>query len=90
MSQTPTPLSTAKPFLTEGLIENPYPTYKRLLEEGPIHCLDFRGRVFWALVSYADCSTVLRDLRFSADERTLCWGPFQRSDGVNMRSLPVY
>ena len=66
MSQTPTPLSTAKPFLTEGLIENPYPTYKRLLEEGPIHCLDFRGRVFWALVSYADCSTVFRDLRFSA------------------------
>ena len=66
MSQAPTEFSTPKPFLTEGLFENPYPTYKRLLEEGPIHCLNFQGRAFWAVFSYADCSTGLRDLRFSA------------------------
>ena len=66
MSEALTALSTAKPFLTEGLFENPYPTYKRFLEEGPIHCLDFQGRVFWAVFSYADCSTGLRDPRFSA------------------------
>ena len=66
MSEAPTVLSTAKPLLTEGLFENPYPTYKRFLEKGPIHCLDFQGRVFWAVFSYADCSTGLRDPRFSA------------------------
>src|SRR5215472_17675955 len=66
MSGAPTVLSTAKPLLTEGLFENPYPTYKRFLEEGPIHCLNFQGRVFWAVFSYADRSTGLRDLRFSA------------------------
>ena len=66
MSGAPTVLSTAKPLLTEGLFENPYPTYKRFLEKGPIHCLDFQGRVFWAVFSYADCSTGLRDPRFSA------------------------
>lgn len=66
MSEALTALSTARPFLTEGLFENPYPTYKRFLEEGPIHCLDFQGRVFWAVFSYADCSTGLRDPRFSA------------------------
>lgn len=66
MSEAPTVLFTAKPFLSEGLFDNPYPTYKRFFEEGPIHCLAFQGREFWAVFSYADCSTGLRDLRFSA------------------------
>lgn len=65
MSETVTALS-AKPFLTEGFFENPYPTYKRFLQEGPIHYLDFRGRGIWAVFSYADCSMAVRDPRFSA------------------------
>ena len=58
--------STAKPFLTEKFLDNPYSTYKRFLLEGPIHYLDFRGRGVWTVVGYAECSTSIRDARFSS------------------------
>ena len=66
MSQTTVGTATAKPFFSDGFFENPYPIYKRFLEEGPIHYLDFNGRKLWTVFSYAHCSTAIRDARFSA------------------------
>ncbi|MFQ5699320.1 MAG: cytochrome P450 [Myxococcota bacterium] len=46
---------------------DPYPMYRRLRERDPVH----RSRVIegWVLTRYRDIAGVLRDPRFSADER---------------------
>jgi pimeloyl-[acyl-carrier protein] synthase len=53
------------PYLPE-VHANPYPSYRRLREEDPVH-ESFTG--VWVLSRYADCQAVLRDGRFSSDER---------------------
>jgi pimeloyl-[acyl-carrier protein] synthase len=47
--------------------QDPYPLYRRLREADPIH----RSRAIrgWILFRHADCLEVLRDARFSADDR---------------------
>jgi cytochrome P450 len=48
---------------------NPYPLYRRLRENDPIHrSHPVRG---WILFRHADCVELLRDPRFSADDRKL-------------------
>jgi len=46
---------------------NPYPLYKRLREKDPVH----RSHAIfgWILFCHADCLELLRDPRFSADDR---------------------
>lgn len=46
---------------------NPYPLYKRLREKDPVH----RSHAIfgWILFRHADCLELLRDPRFSADDR---------------------
>jgi pimeloyl-[acyl-carrier protein] synthase len=51
------------PFSTEFL-EDPYPMYRRLREEEPIHP-DPLG--YWYVTRYADVVAILKDARFSAD-----------------------
>jgi cytochrome P450 len=46
--------------------KNPYPTYHRLLEEDPVQQSPLGGLV---LTRYADCTSLLRDPRASADFR---------------------
>jgi len=55
-----------KRLVTAGFLEDPYPTYRRFLNEGSLHYLDFLGKNVWTLFGYADCSTVIRDERLSA------------------------
>src|SRR6266566_4488477 len=60
MSQAqPVPCAT-KNLFTEGLLQNPYPIYRRFLEEGPIHYVDY-GSGMWAVFSHAGCSTSIRE-----------------------------
>ncbi|HXW61052.1 MAG TPA: cytochrome P450 [Candidatus Acidoferrales bacterium] len=54
-----------KILFTEGFQQNPYPAYQRLLEEAPIHYLDW-GNGLWAVFSYTDCTAILKDPRLSA------------------------
>jgi hypothetical protein len=55
-----------KVLFTEEFIQDPYPTYHRLLEEGPLHLVDVSGGWgVWAVVSHAECSAVAKDPRFS-------------------------
>jgi hypothetical protein len=51
----------------DGFYSDPYPTYRRLREKDPVH----RSKLIngWVLTRHADISAVLRDSRFSADER---------------------
>jgi len=46
---------------------DPYPYYKRLREESPVHWSEALDA--WVLTRYDDVVAVLRDLRFSADRR---------------------
>jgi pimeloyl-[acyl-carrier protein] synthase len=54
------------PFLPE-VREDPYPLYRRLREEDPVHS-SFPG--LWVLTRHADCTAMLKDhRRFSSDSR---------------------
>jgi cytochrome P450 len=45
---------------------DPYPMYRRLLEEDPVHLTPLG---FWVFTRHADCLAVFKDLRFSNDSR---------------------
>ena len=64
-------MTTANPVVLNPIDpefrKNPYPTYKRLLEELPVHFTPFG---VWAFVRYEDVRAILRDnKRFSSDDR---------------------
>src|SRR5437867_8485441 len=63
-------MSTAQPLifnpLDPGFRVDPYPIYRRLLEEQPVHLTPFGVPAF---ARYDDCFAILRDhKRFSSDE----------------------
>jgi cytochrome P450 len=69
-----------KILFTDEFVQDPYPTYRRLLEEGPLHFVDVSGGAWgvWAVVSHAECSTVAKDPRLSV-----------RRTGAMLVTLPV-
>lgn len=58
-------ISVPKPILGEGFLMDPYPTYKKFLEEGPIHLLAIGAGIHGAF-SYSMVSSLLRDPRVSS------------------------
>ncbi len=49
------------------ILQDPYPTYARLHEEGPVHYLDVGGKwAVWSIFSHAECSSIAKDPRLSA------------------------
>ncbi len=65
MSEAQTAALAPKPFLGEALLHDPYPIYRRFLDEGPMHFVNYKNGA-WAIFSHADCSTAIRDVRLSA------------------------
>jgi cytochrome P450 len=60
--------------------KDPYPTYKRLLEEDPVHESPMGGLI---LSRYADCAAMLRDPRASSDFRNVAgWEDQVRAQGL--------
>ena len=56
-----------KVVFDDNILQNPYPTYARLHEEGPIHYLDVGSKwAVWSVISHAECSSVAKDPRLSA------------------------
>jgi len=54
-------------FTRPAFRRDPYPTYRRLRETTPLHCVE-RGAIrFWVLTRHADVVAVLRDPRTSVD-----------------------
>jgi cytochrome P450 len=65
MAATHVPL-TKQTLFHDGFLEDPYPTYRRFLEAGRIHKLDWGGRNLWTVFCYDDCLAALKDQRLSA------------------------
>jgi cytochrome P450 len=52
---------------SDEVLQDPYPTYARLHEEGPLHYLDVGSKwPVWSIVSHAECSSIAKDPRLSA------------------------
>jgi hypothetical protein len=56
-----------KAVFNDEILQDPYPTYARLHEEGPLHYLDVGGKwAVWSIFSHAECSSIAKDARLSA------------------------
>jgi cytochrome P450 len=56
-----------KVVFSEEVLQNPYPTYARLLDEGPIHYIDVGSKwAVWSVFTHAECSAIAKDPRCSA------------------------
>jgi cytochrome P450 len=58
---------TRKSLFSEEIVQDPYPTYARLHEEGPIHFVEVAGKwAVWSIFSHAECASIAKDTRLSA------------------------
>ena len=55
----------ARTLFHEGFLQNPYPIYKQLQDEGEIHYINY-GAGMWAIFRHAECSAVFRNPCLSA------------------------
>lgn len=56
-----------KSLFSEEILQDPYPTYARLHEEGPIHYVEVAGKwAVWSIFSHAECASIAKDARLSA------------------------
>jgi cytochrome P450 len=56
-----------KVVFSDDILQDPYPTYARLHEEGPLHYVDVGGKwAVWAVFSHAECCAIAKDPRLSA------------------------
>jgi cytochrome P450 len=56
-----------KVVFDDEILQDPYPTYTRLLEEGPLHYVDVGSKwAVWSVFSHAECSSIAKDPRLSA------------------------
>lgn len=52
---------------SDEIHQDPYPTYARLHQEGPLHYIDVGSKwAVWSLVGHADCASIAKDPRLSA------------------------
>jgi cytochrome P450 len=60
-------VSTQKVTFSGETLQDPYPMYSRMHDEGPLHLLDVDGKwAAWAIFSHAECSSIAKDPRLSA------------------------
>lgn len=56
-----------KVVFNDDVLQDPYPTYARLHEEGPVHYVDVGGKwAVWAVFRHAECAAIAKDQRLSA------------------------
>ena len=56
-----------KVVFSDEILQDPYPTYTRLHEEGPLHYLDVGNKwAVWSIFSHAECASIAKDPRLSA------------------------
>jgi len=56
-----------KVVFSDETLQDPYPTYTRLLEEGPLHYVDVGSKwAVWSVFGHAECSSIAKDPRLSA------------------------
>lgn len=72
--------TVSEPLFDDGFLRDPYPTYSRLRDMGPVLWRDDVFQGAWLLTRHADVELALRDPRFSA-QRTGGW--IKRIPGVD-------
>ena len=56
-----------KAVFDDDVLQDPYPTYARLLQDGPLHYVDVGSKwAVWSLFGHAECSSIAKDPRCSA------------------------
>ena len=56
-----------KVVFSDEILQDPYPTYARMHEEGPLHYVDVGSKwAVWSIFSHAECSSIAKDPRLSA------------------------
>src|SRR5579864_3398641 len=56
-----------KVVFNDEVLQDPYPTYTRLLGEGPLHYVDVGSKwPVWSIFGHAECSSIAKDPRLSA------------------------
>src|SRR5580704_15214989 len=56
-----------KVVFSDEVVQNPYPTYGRMHEEGPLHYVEVASKwAVWSIFSHAECSSIAKDPRLSA------------------------
>lgn len=73
-------------FTHPAFRRDPYPTYRRLRESAPLHCLEGGPRRFWVLTRHADVMAVLRDPQMSV-ERDRRFAPAPLAPGTDPETL---
>ena len=59
--------SGKKVVFSDEILQDPYPTYARLLDEGPLHYVDVGSKwSVWSVFGHAECSLIAKDPRCSA------------------------
>ena len=59
-----------KAVFNDEVLQDPYPTYARLHEEGPLHYLDVGGKwAVWSIFSHGECSSIAKDPGFPQNAR---------------------
>jgi cytochrome P450 len=54
-------------FSSDEILQDPYPTYARMHEEGPLHYVEVASKwAVWSIFSHAECSSIAKDPRLSA------------------------
>jgi cytochrome P450 len=69
-----------KVLFSDEILQDPYPTYARLHQEGPLHYVDVGKWAVWSIFSHAECSSIAKDPRLSAKraQQMLLPLPFSR------------
>jgi cytochrome P450 len=79
--QSSTPLDPGNPEFRA----DPFPTFRRLREEEPVHWSDAVGG--WVLTRYSDVQAILRDTRLSSDRITPFFDSLSQQQRAGMKSL---
>ncbi|HWO35911.1 MAG TPA: cytochrome P450 [Candidatus Acidoferrum sp.] len=60
-------VSGKKVVFSDEILQDPYPTYARMHEEGPLHYVDVGSKwAVWSVFSHAECASIAKDTRLSA------------------------
>jgi cytochrome P450 len=56
-----------KVLFSDEILQDPYPTYARMHEEGPLHYVEVASKwAVWSIFSHAECASIAKDPRLSA------------------------
>ena len=72
-------------FASAEVLDDPYPAYRALREQGPV-LLDDRG--FWLITDYATCAEVLRDKRWGHADRDPALASAVQAPAMRVRVFP--